>query len=239
MTKPTYIIDAHDLHTYYGASHILHGISFAIAKGETVSLMGRNGMGKTTLLRSLLGLTPPRRGTVKIFGRDMTGAPPQKIVQRGIAFVPENRGIFPNLTVRENLIMAARSGPGGRMEWDLNRVLDTFPRLAQRLSNMGNHLSGGEQQMLTVGRALMTNPDLILLDEATEGLAPLIRKEIWSVIRQVKESGIAAVIVDKDMKALLNVCDRNIILSKGKIVYEGTSTDLAANPEIHQQHLGV
>jgi branched-chain amino acid transport system ATP-binding protein len=239
MTKPANIIDARDLHTYYGASHILHGISFAIAKGETVSLMGRNGMGKTTLLRSLLGLTPPRRGTVMVYGRDMTGAPPQKIVRQGIAFVPENRGIFPNLTVRENLVMAARSGPDGRKEWDLNRVLDTFPRLAQRMTHMGNHLSGGEQQMLTVGRALMTNPDLILLDEATEGLAPLIRKEIWSVVRQVKESGIAAVIVDKDMKALLDVCDRNIIISKGKIVYEGTSSDLAANPEIHQKHLGV
>jgi branched-chain amino acid transport system ATP-binding protein len=239
MTKPANIIDARDLHTYYGASHILHGISFAIAKGETVSLMGRNGMGKTTLLRSLLGLTPPRRGTVMVYGRDMTGAPPQKIVRQGIAFVPENRGIFPNLTVRENLVMAARSGPDGRKEWDLNRVLDTFPRLAQRMTHMGNHLSGGEQQMLTVGRALMTNPDLILLDEATEGLAPLIRKEIWSVVRQVKESGIAAVIVDKDMKALLDVCDRNIIISKGKIVYEGTSSDLAANPEIRQKHLGV
>jgi branched-chain amino acid transport system ATP-binding protein len=239
MTKPANIIDARDLHTYYGASHILHGISFAIAKGETVSLMGRNGMGKTTLLRSLLGLTPPRRGTVMVYGRDMTGAPPQNIVRQGIAFVPENRGIFPNLTVRENLVMAARSGPDGRKEWDLNRVLDTFPRLAQRMTHMGNHLSGGEQQMLTVGRALMTNPDLILLDEATEGLAPLIRKEIWSVVRQVKESGIAAVIVDKDMKALLDVCDRNIIISKGKIVYEGTSSDLAANPEIHQKHLGV
>jgi branched-chain amino acid transport system ATP-binding protein len=239
MTKPANIIDARDLHTYYGASHILHGISFAIAKGETVSLMGRNGMGKTTLLRSLLGLTPPRRGTVMVYGRDMTGAPPQNIVRQGIAFVPENRGIFPNLTVRENLVMAARSGPDGRKDWDLKRVLDTFPRLAQRMTHMGNHLSGGEQQMLTVGRALMTNPDLILLDEATEGLAPLIRKEIWSVVRQVKESGIAAVIVDKDMKALLDVCDRNIIISKGKIVYEGTSSDLAANPEIHQKHLGV
>jgi branched-chain amino acid transport system ATP-binding protein len=239
MTKPMYIIEACDLHTYYGASHTLHGISFAIAKGETVSLMGRNGMGKTTLLRSLLGLTPPRRGTVKVFGRDMTGAPPQQIVMRGVAFVPENRGIFPNLTVRENLIMAARSGPGGRSEWGLNRVLDTFPRLAQRMDNMGNHLSGGEQQMLTVGRALMTNPDIILLDEVTEGLAPLIRKEIWSVIRQVKESGIAAVIVDKDLKALLEVCDRNIILSKGMVVYEGTSSDLAANPDIHQKYLGV
>lgn len=233
------IIEAHELHTYYGASHILHGISFSIRPGETLSLMGRNGMGKTTLLRSLLGLTPPRRGTVKIYGRDMTGAPPEKIIRQGIAFVPEDRGIFPNLSVRENLVMAARPGPNGRKDWDLARVLETFPRLAQRMAHMGNHLSGGEQQMLTVGRALMTNPDLLILDEATEGLAPLIRKEIWSVVRQIKQSGIAAVIVDKDIKALLELADRNIIISKGRIVYEGSSADLAANPEIHIQHLGV
>ncbi len=233
------IIEAQGLHTYYGDSHILHGISVSIGPGETLSLMGRNGMGKTTLLRSLLGLTPPRRGTVKIYGRDMTGAPPEKIVRQGIAFVPEDRGIFPNLTVRENLVMAARPGPDGRKDWDLTRVLDTFPRLAQRMTNMGNHLSGGEQQMLTVGRALMTNPDLLILDEATEGLAPLIRKEIWSVVRQIKQSGIAAVIVDKDIKALLELADRNIIISKGRIVYEGSSKELAANPEIHIQHLGV
>lgn len=233
------IIEAQDLHTYYGASHILHGISLRIAPGETLSLMGRNGMGKTTLLRSLLGLTPPRRGTVKVYGRDMTGAPPQKIVRRGIAFVPEDRGIFPNLSVRENLVMAARPGPDGRRDWDLERVLETFPRLAQRLTHMGNHLSGGEQQMLTVGRALLTNPELLILDEATEGLAPLIRKEIWSVVRQIKRSGIAAVIVDKDIKALLGLADRNIIISKGRIVYEGSSEELAANPEIHIRHLGV
>ncbi|MGK2944000.1 MAG: ABC transporter ATP-binding protein [Desulfuromonadales bacterium] len=235
----TPIIEAQGLHTYYGASHILHGISLTILPGETLSLMGRNGMGKTTLLRSLIGLTPPSRGTVKIYGRDMTGMPPQKIVRQGIAFVPEDRGIFPNLSVRENLIMASRRGPDGRDEWNLARVLETFPRLGQRMSHMGNHLSGGEQQMLTVGRALMTNPDLILLDEATEGLAPLIRKEIWSVVLKIKASGIAAVIVDKDIKALLNVADRNIIINKGRIVYEGTSQELAANPAIHQQHLGV
>ena len=233
------IIEAQGLQTYYGDSHILHGINFSIAPGETLSLMGRNGMGKTTLLRSLLGLTPPRQGTVKIYGRDMTGAPTHKIVRQGIAFVPEDRGIFPNLTVKENLLMSARPGPNGRMDWDLPRVLETFPRLAQRINNMGNHLSGGEQQMLTVGRALMTNPELLILDEATEGLAPLIRKEIWSVVRQIKQSGIAAVIVDKDLKALLELADRNIIISKGQIVYEGSSADLAANPEIHTQHLGV
>lgn len=241
MAAPTTtpIIEARGLHTYYGASHILHGIDFRIDPGETLSLMGRNGMGKTTLLRSLIGLTPPKQGTVKIYGRDMTGIPAQKVVRQGIAFVPEDRGIFPNLTVRENLVMTARPGPDGRDDWNLERVLETFPRLGQRLSHMGNHLSGGEQQMLTVGRALMTNPNLILLDEATEGLAPLIRKEIWSVVMKIKESGIAAVIVDKDIKALLGVSDRNIILSKGQVVYEGTSAELAANPEVHQQYLGV
>lgn len=233
------IIEAQDLHTYYGDSHILHGISLSVSQGETLSLMGRNGMGKTTLLRSLLGLTPPRRGTVKVYGRDMTGLSPEKIVRQGIAFVPEDRGIFPNLTVRENLVMAARPGPDGRKDWDLPRVLDTFPRLAQRMNHMGNHLSGGEQQMLTVGRALLTNPELLILDEATEGLAPLIRKEIWSVVRQIKQSGIAAVIVDKDIKALLELADRNMIISKGRIVYEGSSEELAANPEIHIRHLGV
>jgi branched-chain amino acid transport system ATP-binding protein len=237
--RATPIIEAQGLHTYYGASHILHSVNLTVSPGETLSLMGRNGMGKTTLLRSLLGLTPPRRGSVKIYGRDMTGMAPERVVRQGIAFVPEDRGIFPNLTVRENLVMAARKGPDGRDEWNLERVLDTFPRLGQRLTHMGNHLSGGEQQMLTVGRALMTNPDLVLLDEATEGLAPLIRKEIWSVVLKIKQSGIAAVIVDKDVKALLAVADRNIILNKGRIVYEGTSAELAANPELHQQYLGV
>lgn len=235
----TPIIEAHDLHTYYGDSHILHGISLSVEPGETLCLMGRNGMGKTTLLRSLLRLTPPRRGTIKVYGQDMTGAPPERIVRKGIAYVPEDRGIFPNLTVRENLVMAARPGCDGRRDWDMTRVLETFPRLAQRMAHMGNHLSGGEQQMLTVGRALMTNPDLLILDEATEGLAPLIRKEIWSVIQQIKLSGIAAVIVDKDITALMKLADRNIIISKGRIVYEGSSEDLAANPEIHIQHLGV
>lgn len=235
----TPIIEALDLHTYYGDSHILHGISLSVKPGETLCLMGRNGMGKTTLLRSLLRLTPPRRGTIKVYGQDMTGAPPERIVRKGIAYVPEDRGIFPNLTVRENLVMAARPGCDGRRDWDMTRVLETFPRLAQRMAHMGNHLSGGEQQMLTVGRALMTNPDLLILDEATEGLAPLIRKEIWSVIQQIKLSGIAAVIVDKDITALMKLADRNIIISKGRIVYEGSSEDLAANPEIHIQHLGV
>ncbi len=233
------LLEAQAIHTYYGASHILHGVSLTVQRGETVSLMGRNGMGKTTTLRSLIGLTPPRAGRVLVKGIETTRRPPHYVAKTGIAFVPEDRAIFPTLTVRENLIMAARPGPDGRRDWDLDRVLDLFPRLAERITNRGNQLSGGEQQMLTVGRALMTNPDLILLDEATEGLAPLIRKEIWSVIRKIKAAGIASIVVDKDIRALMSIADRNLIIVKGQVVYEGTSEDLAAKPEIHQQHLGV
>lgn len=233
------IIATHDIHTYYGASHILHGVSLAVHRGETVCLMGRNGMGKTTTLRSIMGLTPPRRGKVLVNGRDMTGAEAHKVVRHGIAYVPENRGIFPNLSVRENLIMAARPSGDGRLDWTFDRVIETFPRLGERLSNMGNQLSGGEQQMLTIGRALMTNPDLIILDEATEGLAPLIRKEIWSVIRRIKDTGIATLVIDKDVNALLGLCDRSLIMVKGRIVFEGPSAELLANPDIHIKYLGV
>lgn len=239
MNTDTPLLDAQDIHTYYGASHILHGISLRVGRGETVSLMGRNGMGKTTTLRSLIGLTPPRTGTVRVKNEDVTGKAPHRVAKLGIAYVPEDRAIFPSLTVRENLVMAARSGPDGRRDWDLDRVLDLFPRLHERITNMGNQLSGGEQQMLTVGRALMTNPDLILLDEATEGLAPLIRKEIWSVIGKIKEAGIASIVVDKDIGALMEISDSNLIIVKGKIVYEGSSEDLRNRPEVHQQHLGV
>jgi branched-chain amino acid transport system ATP-binding protein len=165
-------VEATGLHTFYGDSHILHGVDLTIARGETIGLMGRNGMGKTTLLRSVLGLTPPRRGVVKLNGKNVTGAKPHLIARQGIAFVPEGRGIFPDLTVREHLLLAARPGPGGRRDWSLERVLELFPRLAERLDQRGGFLSGGEQQMLTIGRALLTNPDLLILDEATEGLAP-------------------------------------------------------------------
>jgi branched-chain amino acid transport system ATP-binding protein len=233
------LLEGRGLHTYYGASHILHSVDIAVQRGQTVCFMGRNGMGKTTTLRTLLGLTPPREGQVLMNGRDVTGKAPHWMAKAGIAYVPEDRGIFPTLTVRENLIMAARSGPTGRKDWDLRRVLDLFPRLAERSSNLGNQLSGGEQQMLTVGRALMTNPDLILLDEATEGLAPLIRKEIWSVIGRIKEAGIASIVVDKDVKPLMEIADLNVIIAKGRIVYQGSSDELAANPEIHRQYLGV
>ena len=239
MTGTPLLLEATGLHTYYGASHILHGVSLKVRRGETISLMGRNGMGKTTTLRSIFGLTPPREGTVKVNGVNMTTAPAHKIARQGLALVPEGRGIFPNLSVSENLDMSARPAADGRNDWPRDRVLDLFPRLAERLSNMGNQLSGGEQQMLSIGRALMTNPDLLVLDEATEGLAPLIRKEIWAVIHRIKESGIATIIVDKDIRALLKVSDRCLILAKGLVVYDGTAAELEANPDIHVQHLGV
>lgn len=227
------------IHTYYGASHILHGVSFSLARGEVLSLVGRNGMGKTTTVRSIFGLTPPRRGQIRVFGKDVSRLPPNKTARLGCALVPEGRGIFPNLTVEENLIMAERPATDGRKDWTLRRVLDMFPRLEERISNMGNHLSGGEQQMLSIGRALMTNPDLLVLDEATEGLAPLIRKEIWGVIGEIKKTGLSTIIVDKDIKALLSISDRSVILSKGRVVFNDTAAALAAQPEIHHQHLGV
>jgi branched-chain amino acid transport system ATP-binding protein len=235
----TPIIEAQDLHSYYGASHILHGIDFFVRPGEAVGLMGRNGMGKTTLIRTLVGHVEPRRGEVKINGRVMTAAPPHLIAREGIAYVPEGRGIFANLSVRENLIMAARVGKDGRRDWSYERVLETFPRLRERLSLGGQQLSGGEQQMLTIGRALMTNPNLLILDEATEGLAPLIAQEIWRIIRAVRGTGIAAVIVDKNYAAVSALTDRNVVLVKGRIVFEGTGHELRERPELLHQHLGI
>ena len=233
------VIEARGLHAYYGASHVLHGIDLSVSAGEAIALMGRNGMGKTTLIRSLVGHLPPRRGEIRIHGVDMTRALPHRIARRGIAYVPEGRGIFPNLTVKENLIMAARSGAGGRTDWTYKRVLETFPRLAERLFHGGQQLSGGEQQMLAIGRALMTNPALLILDEATEGLAPLIAQEIWRIIRTVRETGIAAIIVDKNFAALSKLTDRNIILVKGSVVFEGSGDALRAKPELLHQHLGI
>jgi branched-chain amino acid transport system ATP-binding protein len=233
------LIDARGLHTYYGASHVLHGVDFSIRRGETVGLMGRNGMGKTTLLKTMLGLVKPRHGGVLVRGDPMTGAEPYRVARRGIAFVPEGRGIFPNLTARENLVMAARPGVDGRREWTLDRVLATFPRIAQRLDHGGGQLSGGEQQMLTIGRALMTNPDLLILDEATEGLAPLVAREIWRIIADVRAQGIATLIVDKNYLDVTAIADRNVILVKGQVVFEGGRDALLASPEVLSRHLGV
>ena len=233
------LLETRELHTYYGASHILHGIDFRIDRGETVGLMGRNGMGKSTLIRSMLGLVKPRHGEVWVCGTPMTGAQPYLVARQGIAYVPEGRGIFPNLTVRENLIMAARSGTDGRVDWTFERVMQTFPRLSERLENGGWQLSGGEQQMLTIGRALMTNPDLLILDEATEGLAPQIAKEIWRIIGEIRARGIATLIVDKNYAAVTAIANRNVILVKGRVVFEGDSKTLLAQPDLLHRHLGV
>lgn len=233
------LIEARSLHTHYGASHILRGVDFSVAQGQTIGLMGRNGMGKTTLLKSLMGIVKPSGGKVSVKGRDMTGAPTFEIARQGIAYVPEGRGIFGNLSVRENLVMSARAGTRGQREWTYERVLDTFPRLAERLNHGGQQLSGGEQQMLTIGRALMTNPDLLILDEATEGLAPLIAREIWRICGVIRESGISSVIVDKNWKHVTQITDRNVILVKGEVVFEGSSGQLHAQPALLEQYLGV
>jgi branched-chain amino acid transport system ATP-binding protein len=233
----TPLIEARALHTYYGASHVLRGVSLSVSRGETIGLMGRNGMGKSTLIRTLMGLVRPKHGSVLVNGLDMTAAPTHLIARQGIAYVPEGRAIFPNLSVRENLVMAAR--PGRRGDWTYERVLNTFPRLAERRNHGGGQLSGGEQQMLTIGRALMTNPELLILDEATEGLAPLISREIWSIIREIRESGMATIIVDKNHAAVTSVSSRNLILVKGRTVFEGSSGELRAQPDILQKHLGV
>jgi branched-chain amino acid transport system ATP-binding protein len=222
----TALLEADDLHTYYGASHVLHGVSFAIAEGEMVALMGRNGMGKTTTIRSILGLTPPREGSVRWRGADLAGWPAHRIARQGIALVPEGRGIFPTLTVQENLIVAARPGP-----WTLPRALAMFPRLGERLHHLGTQLSGGEQQMLSIARALLTNPALIILDGATEGLAPLVRAEIWAALRKLREQGTAALIVDKEVEALLALARRHLIIVKGRIAFDGTEVEWRARAE--------
>lgn len=233
------LIQTQGLHTHYGASHILRGIDFTVNPGETIGLMGRNGMGKTTLLKSIMGIVKPSGGSVAIKGRAMTGAATFEIARQGIAYVPEGRGIFGNLSVKENLNMAARAGTKGQCDWTYERVLDTFPRLAERLNHGGQQLSGGEQQMLTIGRALMTNPDVLILDEATEGLAPLIAREIWRICGVIRESGISSVIVDKNWKHITQIADRCVILVKGEVAFEGSSDELLAKPELLEQHLGV
>ena len=237
MTTP--LIQTTGLNTHYGQSHILRGIDFTVGQGLTIGLMGRNGMGKTTLLKSIMGIVKPSGGTVHIKGQPMTGAPTFEIARMGIAYVPEGRGIFGNLSVKENLQMSARAGTRGQRDWTYDRVLDTFPRLSERLGHGGQQLSGGEQQMLTIGRALMTNPDVLILDEATEGLAPLIAREIWRICGLIRESGISSVIVDKNWKHVTQITDRNVILVKGEVVFHGSSAELHAQPEILQQHLGI
>jgi branched-chain amino acid transport system ATP-binding protein len=232
------ILNAQGIHAWYGSSHILHGIDVHIARGETMGLLGRNGMGKSTLIRSILGHVSQRDGLVYLFGKEVSKCRPHEIARLGVAYVPEGRGVFPNLSVRENLIMAARPVQGRSRGWDLDRVLQTFPRLAERINNLGAQLSGGEQQMLSIGRALMTQPDLIVLDEATEGLAPLIVAEIWKVISTIREDGIATLIVDRDYRKVLTQSDRAMVLQKGQVVLSGTSAALRDNPEL-ASYLGL
>ena len=233
------LIDVKGLNSFYGASHILRNIDFEVKRGDTIGLMGRNGMGKSTLLKSIMGIVKPRSGDVFIKGVRSNDRAIFEVAQEGLAYVPEGRGIFGNLSVVENLKMAARPGTKGQNDWTYERVLETFPRLKERLGHGGQQLSGGEQQMLTIGRALMTNPDVLILDEATEGLAPLIAREIWRICSVIKDSGISSIIVDKNWKHVTKVTDRNVILVKGEVVFEGSSESLQAQPEIMSLHLGV
>ena len=232
------IVDARAVHAWYGSSHVLHGVDLQIARGETVGLLGRNGMGKSTLIRTLLGHVRERDGRIGLFGQDASRCQPHEVARLGIAYVPEGRGVFPNLSVRENLVMAARRGRDGRNDWSLARVLETFPRLGERVAQRGGQLSGGEQQMLSIGRALMTHPELIVLDEATEGLAPLIVADIWRVIGEIRESGIATLIVDRDYRKVLAHSNRAVVFQKGRVVLHGPSAQLAADAAL-SSFLGV
>jgi branched-chain amino acid transport system ATP-binding protein len=235
MPDPVLSVEA--IETCYGLSQVLFGVSLSIAPGEMVTLMGRNGMGKTTTVRSVMGLTQARAGRIVFQGNDIRGLPSYRIAQLGIGLVPEGRQIFPNLTVRENLVATAVERQGG--DWSLERVYELFPRLAERESSMGNQLSGGEQQMLAVGRALMTNPQLLLLDEATEGLAPLVRHEIWKCLARLKQTGLAILVIDKNVGALLRVADRHFLIERGRVVWTGDSAALAAAPDVQHRYLGV
>jgi branched-chain amino acid transport system ATP-binding protein len=233
------LLKVRELNAFYGASHVLRDLDFTIERGQTVGLMGRNGMGKSTLLKSITGLLKPRSGSIEFQGQAIQGQSPYAIANIGMAYVPEGRGIFGNLSVHENLVMAQRPGIRGQQDWTYQRVLDTFPRLAERLAHGGQQLSGGEQQMLSIGRALMTNPDLLLLDEATEGLAPLIALDIWRICALVAQSGISTVIVDKNWHHVTQITQQNIILVKGEVVFQGSSDTLLNQPDILKQHLGV
>ena len=239
LSVGTSLVDASDVHVHYGESHVLRGVSLSVRTGETIGLLGRNGMGKTTLIRTMMGLLRASRGHITIRGQDATRAPPDRIARWGLAYVPEGRGIFPNLSVRENLLVAARRGISGRNDWPLERILATFPRLKERLDHGGQQLSGGEQQMLAIGRALSTNPDLLILDEATEGLAPQIVREIWRIIGDIRGTGIASLIVDRNFRTVLANTDRAVILEKGRVVLEDRSDALTSQPVELAARLGV
>jgi branched-chain amino acid transport system ATP-binding protein len=233
------LLELDGVQTTYGFSQVLHGISLAIAPGEVVTLMGRNGMGKTTTVRSIMGLTRAMAGSIRFGGREIRTLPAYQVAKLGIGLVPEGRQVFPNLTARENLVATAANRAGAAEPWTLAKVCELFPRLSERLGATANLLSGGEQQMLVIGRALMTNPRLLILDEATEGLAPLIAQEIWRIVRTIRETGIAAIIVDKNFAAVSALTDRNVILVKGQVIFTGSGSELKSKPEFLQQHLGV
>ncbi|MCA1951530.1 MAG: ABC transporter ATP-binding protein [Hyphomicrobiales bacterium] len=227
-----------NLRAAYGQSQVLFGIGFSVGAGEVVTLLGRNGMGKTTTIRAIMGLLPPQGGSIRFEGRELAGSPPHAIARRGIGLVPEGRQIFPTLSVEENLVAtaAARFGPP---RWTLARVYALFPRLAERRGNLGSQLSGGEQQMLAIGRALMTNPKLVILDEATEGLAPLIRQEIWTCLRNLKAEGESILVIDKNVDQLAKFADRHVVIEKGRVVWSGDSAGLAADPGVKDRYLHV
>ena len=233
------MLEVDALATAYGQSQVLFGVSFGVRPGEAVTLLGRNGMGKTTTVRSLMGMVRPRGGTIVLEGKPLHGLPSYRIAQAGLGLVPEGRQVFPNLTVRENLVATAARRSGRGEPWTLERVFALFPQLAERRGHFGSQLSGGEQQMLAIGRALMTNPRVLILDEATEGLAPLVRVEIYRALEGLKASGLAILIIDKDLRALTRIADRHYVLEKGRVVWSGVSAELAANRELQHRYLGV
>jgi branched-chain amino acid transport system ATP-binding protein len=233
------LLEVENLETAYGASQVLFGVDLAIRAGEVATLLGRNGMGKTTTVRSIMGLTPAKGGSIRFLGRRIESLRPDRVARGGVALVPEGRQIFPNLTVRENLVAFAGNRSGARDPWTLDRVFAFFPQLAARMDNLGNQLSGGEQQMLAIGRALMTNPHLLILDEATEGLAPMVREEIWRCLTALKSAGQTILVIDKYVERLVEIADHHTILSRGRVAWRGSSAELAADRELWHRHLGV
>jgi branched-chain amino acid transport system ATP-binding protein len=233
------MLEVRDLETAYGRSQVLFGINLSLGQGEVVSRLGRNGMGKTTTVKSLMGLCRPKGGEIRLDDAAIHGWPSYRIAQAGLGLVPEGRQVFPNLTVRENLVATAANRRREAAPWTLERVFALFPNLRERQGNYGNQLSGGEQQMLAIARALMTNPRLLILDEATEGLAPLIRSDIYRSIERLKGEGLSILVIDKDVKALTRVADRHYVLEKGRVVWSGSSAELAASSDIQRRYLGV
>jgi branched-chain amino acid transport system ATP-binding protein len=233
------LLEVSGIETSYGVSRVLFGISLSIAPGEMVSLMGRNGMGKTTTVRSIMGLTPTSAGSIRFGGTDISALPAYRVAKLGIGLVPEGRQVFPNLSARENLVATAANRTAAKEPWTLEKVFDLFPRLASRTDAMANLLSGGEQQMLAIGRALMTNPRLLILDEATEGLAPLIREEIWRCLKSLRAAGQSILVIDKNVEALVRIADRHTIIERGRVVWTGSSQELARATDVQHRYLGI